>query len=258
MLKEEADDTVNFKIEIHAPVVETDHDYGSPQNTDVTTSDDSLQSISDKKLTFRDKNELMDYVTKNLTVDELFEKLTHAEEQSLKRKELISKVVKSVGFNGLLNEYFAVNGLQSTKMSPDQNALVSSILNEISKLMESNSNVKHKVLEILSEKHSNDFLEHALQENSTTSVCEKITVPKITNYLIHKVNIAETDENDIHINQMNRSMIHRLVSNTHAGKGTVSDRKETHELLRLLFKNTPKMEIFDTVHDFLRKLLQNH
>lgn len=215
-----------------------------------------MQSVSDNKLTFNNKNELMDYIAKNLTVDELFQKLTQAEEESIKRKELISKVIKSVGFNGLLNEYFDANSSQTTKLSSDQSVFISSILSEISKLMQSNQNVKHKVLELLSEKHSDDLLSHALQENSTTAVCDKIAIANVVNYLIHKVNIAETDENDEHINRLNRSMLHHLVNNTHnAGKEIVPDTKETHELMRLLFKSTPKKEIFDTVYDFLRKLL---
>lgn len=252
-----------FKIEIEEPSIEKpsifDHDYDeNPQHTDISTSDDSMQLVSDGKLTFKDKNELMDYITKNLTVDELFEKLTQAEEESLKRRELVSKVIKSIGFNGLLSEYFAVNNLQSSKLSPDQNAIISNILSEISKLMQTNNNVKHKVLDVLSTDHSNDFLEHALQDNSTATVCGKITIPNVINYLIHQVNVADTDENDVHINRMNRSMIHHLVNNTHnAGKENVLDKNEAHELLRMLFKNTPKMEIFDTAHEFLRKLLQN-
>lgn len=251
----------NVKTDVEHLMVErpavVDHDYESPQNTDISTSDDTMHSANDRKLSFKDKNELMDYITKNLTVDELFEKLTQAEEESLKRKELITKVVKSVGFNGFFNEYFAVD--KSQKLSAEQSALISSILTEISKLMQSNKNVKHKVLEILSEKHSKDFLDHALQENSTTVVCDKITIPNVVNYLIHKVNIAETGENDIEINKMNRSMIHHLVNNSHnAGKEIVSNKKELHELMRVLFKSTPKMEIFDIVHEFLRKVLQNN
>lgn len=234
-----------------------DHDYDeSPQNTDITTSEDLL-SRNANKLIFKDKEELMDYITKNLSVDELLEKLTQAEEESLKKKELITKVVQTVGFSGMLTEFFPANGVKGI-ISTEQSALISSILNEISILMDTNRSVKHKVLDVLSGKHSVDFLEHALQENSTSTVCDKITMPKIAKYLIHKINIAANshDNNDL-MSEINISMIRSLIDNTQ-GTTNIRSREETQELMRLLFKNSPKMEIFDTVHDFLRKLLQNH
>lgn len=217
-----------------------------------------MQSFTEGKLTFRDKNELMDYITKNLTADELFEKLTQVEEESLKRKELITKVVQSVGMNGLIKQYFSAVEGGAAKLEPEQKDLVNSIVNEISKLMKQNKKVKHIVLGALSEEHSNEFLEHAIQENSTGVVCDKITVPKIIKYLIHKVNIAENDENDALISGMNRSVLRSLINNTHdAAHEIVPDTTETQELMRLLFKNKPKMEIFDTVQFFLRTLVQN-
>lgn len=252
----------SIKIEIQEQIRDTsmmDHNYDeNPQQPDITTSDDSIQSV-EAKLVFRDKNELMDYITKNLSVDELFDKLTQAEEESLKRKELIKKVVKTVGFNDLFTEYFSTTETSAAKLSNEQSALISGILSEISTLMQNNRNVKHKVLDVLSEKHSEEFLGHALQENSTSRVCDKITIPSIVNYLIHKVNVLETDENDALINRMNRSMLHNLINKTHDGSNElVADPKETQELMRLLFKNKPKIEVFDIVHEFLRNLVQNH
>lgn len=249
---------VEMKFEMQEPIGSlNDHNYGSPQNTDVTTSSEE-STESDGKLVFKDKQELMEYITKNLSIDELFEKLTHAEEESIKRKELVAKVVKTVGFTGLLNEYFPLAESKSLKLTTEQNAIITSILSEISVLMEGNNSIKHKVLDILSSNHSNALLDHAIQENSTSSVCDKISTQQIVKYLIHKVNVAETDENDAVIASMSRSMVHHLISSTHKGKEIVPDQQETQNLMRLLFKNKPKMEIFDTVHEFLRKLLQNH
>lgn len=278
---DEDDELISDKENVHKPEVEedppevapaaevkfevpeslSDHNYGSPQNTDVTTSsEESIEPSveSDGKLVFKDKQELMEYITKNLSIDELFEKLTHAEEESIKRKELITKVVKTLGFTGLLKEYFTLAESKSLKLTTEQNAIITSILSEISALMEGNNSIKHKVLDILSSKHSSALLDHAIQESSTSSVCDQISTQQIVNYLIHKVNVAETDENDAVIASMNRSMVHNLISSTHKGKEIVPGKLETQELMRLLFKNKPKMEIFDTVHEFLRKLLQNH
>lgn len=208
-----------------------------------------------EKLTFKDKNELMNYISKNLSVDEIFEKLTQAEKESLKRKELISRVVTTVGLKNLLGEYFSVPANQTNNLSAEQNEAITIFLAEITSLMKTNSSVKHKVLDVLSEQHPKEFLSHALQENSTTRVCDEITVPKIANYLVHKVNVS--DENEEEINLMQRSMLQKLIANTSCSeRKIVADHEETQEMMKLLFKNKAKIDIFDDVHEFLRNLVQ--
>lgn len=243
-----------------------DHDYLSdaslsPQNTDVTTSDDSVavteQGADENKLTFKDKNELMDYITQNLSIDELLEKLTQAEESSLKKKELVAKVVQSVGFKGLLNEVFPVGS--TAGLTTEQNNHITAMLEEMSKLMESNRSVKHQAFEVLSQKHSQDLLDHVVQENSASAICDKLTLPSVANYLIHKVNLSQAGEHSDLVARMNAVLIRKLIVNTQgASMSVVTRREESHELMKMLFTNVPKMEIFDTVHDFLRKLLENH
>lgn len=243
-----------------------DHDYLSdvslsPQNTDVTTSDDSVavteQGADENKLTFKDKNELMEYITHNLSIDELLEKLTQAEESSLKKKELVAKVVQSVGFKGLLNEVFPVGG--TAGLTTEQNNHITAMLEEMSKLMESNRSVKHQAFEVLSQKHSEELLDHVVQENSASAICDKLTLPNIANYLIHKVNLSQAGEHANTVARMNTALIRKLIVNTQgASSSIVTRREESHELMKMLFTNVPKMEIFDTVHDFLRKLLENH
>lgn len=243
----------------------SDHDYENPQYTDVTTSDCTepieapKEAFSADKLVFNNKNELMDYITKNLSADELFEKLTQAEEESLKRKQLVTKVVKTVGFNGLLNEYFSTEVSDGSKLSTEQNSVITTIITEVSKLMQNNLSVKHKVLNVLSEKHSAEFLEHAIQENSPAAVCNMLTLPKVVNYLVHKVNISEEEGQRDVVNTLTRTMIRRLVNDIAADRNIVSQRSETEELLELLFKNKSQVEVFDTAYDFLRKIMQqNH
>jgi hypothetical protein len=268
--------TVEEKVEIKQEIIETepqpnypvalDHNYDerdlNTQNTDITTSsleEDILASPPPPNgLTFKDKNELMEYITQNLTVDELFEKLTQAEEQSIKRKELIEKVLTTIDINELLNEILPITDAKQSKLTAEQNEATSTIVNHISKLMKCNDRIKHKVLETMSEKHSKDFLTHSLQENSTSTVCEKLTLPNIISYIIHKVNVCENDELDLEMNRMNRAIMHHLLKSTHNHQEMVTDQKETQELLKLLFKNKPKIDVLDTVHEFLRNIIQQH
>ena len=238
-----------------------DHDYeeletfGSPQNTDISTSsDDSVEQLS-----FKNKHELMAYISKNLTVDEIFEQLTKAEEASVKRKELIGKVVKTVGIEEFLGEYFTVPVSQATKLTAEQNQVITTVLAEVSSLMSTNLNVRHKVLDVLSEKHSCEFLNHALQENSTAKVCDTLTLPSIINYIIHKVNSSNDESDADDINRMNRAILQKLITSSNSnGKEIISNRNETTEMMKLLFMHKPKIDIFDTVHEFLRNIVQNH
>lgn len=263
---------VDEKVEIKHEMNETepqnsspvalDHNYDerdeNTQNTDITTSsvEEEILKSPPNGLTFKDKNELMEYITKNMTVDELFEKLTQAEEQSIKRKELIEKVLTSLDISELLTEILPTSDMKQSKMTTEQTEATSVIINHISKLMKCNDRVKHKVLETLSEKHSKDFLTHSLQENSISAVCEKLTIPNIANYLIHKVNVCENDELDLEMNRVNRAIMHHLLKSTHNHQELVCDPKEMQELLKLLFKNKPKIDVLDTVHEFLRNIIQ--
>lgn len=257
---EDDDDEIIIKIDAKTeqPVEKGhDHDYNENQNTDISTSEISPESVQPETsgLSFKDKSELMDYITKHMTVDELFEKFTKTEKQAFKRKEFISKVVSNIPFTELIDEYFASDG--KTKLTNEQSSILTNVLCEISTQMLTNNNLKYKVLNLLSKNHSDEFLEQALQENSVSSVCEKISMPNIISYLIHKVNVNENDENEILITKLNSAMIRRLICNTHNDKEIVKCPKEMHELLSLLFKNKPRIEVFDLVHDFLRNVLQN-
>jgi hypothetical protein len=249
--------------EIKASVVDMDHNYKEPQNTDVTTSTieeekiEKMQSaLKSDVLIFTNKNELMDYVTKNLSIDEIFEKMTLNEEKSFKKQEIIDKVMKSVDLEEILNNMLPLPESKLTKIPTEQFDNVSTAISHLSKLMNLNDRIKHKVLDSLSERHSKDFLTHALQENSTSAVCERINLPNIVNFLIHKVNVCEGEEIDTEIARMNRAIIHHLVKNTQTHHEMISDHKEMQELLRLLFRNKHKVEILDTVHDFLREMIQ--
>lgn len=238
-----------------------DHNYvdkKSPQSADISTSSVSSDTSmgNEAQLTFKNQSELMDYVTKNLSVDELLKKLTQAEEESLKRKELISKVIQSVGFGGIINEYFKINETPNAKLTLEQNALITNIITEVSKLMQTNPSVKHKVLDVLSENHSKALLDHALQENSPNAVCNKIALPNIVNFLIHKANVDESEENEELMQRLNSQLIRQLINNTHNFKAIVPEKKEVCELMELLFKNKPLSEIIDVSNVVLRKLVE--
>jgi hypothetical protein len=279
-IKIEDDGAKPLVIKAERPEVpcQDDHDYydkdEDPQNTDITTS--SIEDIPEQlsaeeeeedeemreevideseshKLIFNGKSELMDYISKNISVEELLERIAQAEEdESAKRKEYVSKILHTITFTEMLNEMLPLPDSKLSSMATEQIEATSNLINHISKLMKANDRVKHKVLDALSEKHSKDFLTHAIQENSTSQVCEKLTMPNIVSYIIHKVNVCDESDISFEINRMNRTIMHYLVKKTSDAREIIADQKETQELLKLLFQNKPKIDVLDTVHEFLR------
>ncbi|CAO1297091.1 unnamed protein product [Diamesa tonsa] len=242
-------------------------DEENPQNTAITTTDDSLslpepiqQIQGSNQLIFNDKQELLDYIKKNLSVDELLDSLNKSEDEPSKYLELVDKVVVGIDFTDLLDKYIPIISSESKKLTIEQNSNITCIINKVSKMMQTNNSIKHKVLDILSEKHSSEFLEHALQENSTNRICDKLSIKSVANYIIHKVNVGgSNDDTDTSIEKLNTALIRHLVNNTvQNDKDLLSNDKDTHELLTILFKNKPKIDIFDTIHEFLRNVLHSH
>ncbi|XP_065090642.1 uncharacterized protein Rif1 isoform X2 [Ochlerotatus camptorhynchus] len=58
---------------------------------------------------------------------------------------------------------------------------------ELSTLMSKSSKTRHTVLDELSERHSAEFLEHAVQENSSTMVCQRLSMTTMTEYIFEKL-----------------------------------------------------------------------
>jgi hypothetical protein len=236
-----------------------DHNYNNSdenntQNTDITTSSLDEETPSDC-LTFKDKDEMIDYLNKNMNIDELLERMQSEEEN---RKQLIANAIKTINLNELLAEILPFSSSDNNKMTTEQMELTTGMVNHISKLMKSNDRVKHKVLEMLSEKHPKDFLTHAFQENSITAVCEKITIPNIVNYLIHKINVCENDELDVDMNKLNRAILHNLLNNANTHREIKADPKETQEFLKLVFKNARQDDILDNVADYLKSVFKTN
>lgn len=235
-----------------------------------TTSDESVETNGEEvqlapesclpgNLTFKDKNELLDYIKHNLSVEEVLDKLAQVEEpEPFKRKEILQKVVQKVSFREMFEEYLyagkKIEHEQFSKLTSEQSSLITTVVNDISKIMTSNNAIKYKVLDILSEKHSNEFLEHALQENSSNAVCEKLSVKSIVHYLIHKTNVDDSNDNSIDINNLSKELIIHLVSNCHH-YGKILEDKEITSILMFLFKNRAKIDVFDVLHEFLRNML---
>ncbi|XP_058116909.1 uncharacterized protein LOC131285117 [Anopheles ziemanni] len=58
---------------------------------------------------------------------------------------------------------------------------------ELSSVMSKDPKTRHLVLDELSERHSVEFLEHAIQENSSTMVCERLSLTAMTDHIFKQL-----------------------------------------------------------------------
>lgn len=228
----------NLKVEklevlevITAPCAVTVEEEDTNSQEISTTSDTETQE--DESLVFKDKESLLEYMKNNLTADEIFQKFG---ENGDEQNQIVCKVVETVPFNQIFTEYLKSNASES-KSNPEQMTLISSIVSELSRLMNSNKITKCKVLDQLSRSHQQEFLDQALQANSANSICDKLSTKTLGIYLISNIS---------------KELILQLISNTNS---MVQDQSEYQEVLSKLFKDIEKVKVFDIVHEFLRQLL---
>lgn len=261
MVKQEPPAVEEMEVAIKAeecPVIDE-----NPQNTDISTTevepvsnilDDDEKSTNDaNQFKFKDKDEIMSYVKDNFSLNDMIKLYVNDEMIPTKRRQVMKQITEQIDLNDLMDEYFP--DTNDENLSHEQNKFVLSMLENLSTLMKKNLRVKHKMMDILSEKHSDDFLDHALQENSVSHVCEKISIPKIVNFLIHRANACANEIDDAMFCQMNKKILYHLIESTSSNRELVRGREEIRALLGLLFMNKPKIEIFDTAHEFLRNLV---
>lgn len=245
---------VKAEIQEEVEQLMNDHNYidnSQPQSTVVTTSDNSETPIINSELVFKDKNELLDYIAVNFSIDEVFDKISKAEQESQKQKQLMSKIAKTFSFADIFKEYFPSNG------SPGSQKQISTLITELKNLTKTNQAAKYKFLAAMSTQHSEDFLEVALQANSISAVCDAISTGNVVKYLIRKINIDDSNETKNSVNNLNRVMVKHLIANTVDNEFDL-DQKEIHEMMNLLFQNKTKIDTFDIAQEYLRNIIQKN
>lgn len=91
-------------------------------------------------------------------------------------------VLEQCSLDSILEKYFAAENTPQLKSS----IIVAKFL---SNAMETNSKIKTNVLETLSENHSKDFLDHAVQENLSSVVCDRLNLNSVIDYICAKSKI---------------------------------------------------------------------
>lgn len=194
------------------------------------TMETSSNNEKDTSIRFGSKNEVLQYVMNTYQLEEILE--TYFEE----KKTLNPKAVRIMA-------------------------------RELSNQMETDSKLRYSTLDRLSEKHAAEFLEHAIQENPSKAICERLTLPVILNYIIEKASndaasklqILKKFEGFIAGDEQTPSLLTKQELITfilNCLPEVISTAETTLILDEILGDKTPA-EIYDTLTTYFKKYLVN-
>lgn len=114
----------------------------------------------------------------------------HAEPQEVTLDMAMNMVLEQCSLETILEKYFAQENSPQVKSS----RVVAKFL---SNSMETHPKIKSNVLETLSENHSKDFLDHAVQENLSSVVCDRLNLNSVIDYICAKSKINSGCRNNL-------------------------------------------------------------
>lgn len=169
---------------------------------------------------FKSKTEILDFCLNELSIDEILERA----------------VDKEMTF-----------GSKSIKI----------LTKELESQMVTDSKLCYSILDRFSEKHAKEFLEHALKENSTKAICDRLTMQTLMNYISDKISQDQESKFEtlkwaetLFAGAMTREETLTFLINVMPEKLTV---EEIEEMLNEIFTDRTSVEIFDILMPFMRK-----
>ncbi|XP_037947599.1 telomere-associated protein RIF1-like [Teleopsis dalmanni] len=152
----------------------------------------NLQTISGQKNKISDKaNSSSTNNVINIDNDKISPPLLdEANENMPCPEDALNTVVQQFPLETVLEKYFSTDTNSAVSLS---NVLAKFVSN----YMSSNQKIRTNVLDILSEDHSKDFLDHAIQENLSTVVCDRLNLNSVIEYICAKSKINTTCRNNL-------------------------------------------------------------
>lgn len=191
---------------------------------------DTSSSEKDTSIRFSTKNEVLQYVMNTYQLEEILE--SYLEE----KKTLNPKAVRIMA-------------------------------RELSNQMETDSKLRYSILDRLSEKHASEFLEHAIQENPSKAICERLTLPVILNYIMEKtgsdaaakLQILKKFEGFIAGDEQTPSLLTKDELITFILNCLPEDilPEDTTLIMDEVFSDKTPAEVYDTLSTYFKKFLEN-
>ncbi|XP_021709370.1 telomere-associated protein RIF1 isoform X2 [Aedes aegypti] len=96
-------------------------------------------------------------------------------------EEILAHVISKYSLDAILERCLSAGKILEQQKSARL------LTRELSTLMSKNSKMRHTVLDELSERHSAEFLDHAVQENSSAMVCERLSMTTMTEFIFERL-----------------------------------------------------------------------
>lgn len=150
--------------------------------------------------------------------------------------------------------------MESGKILPTRPT--SSIISELKSLMSDDDKAKHQILDCLSENYPKDFLAHAIQENSSETVCASLNHPAMLDYIFKQCSTDQSMKTKLCVRiQENSSLLDSIDSSTildYAFTKASSDimhRQKLFEKIEKMFANAEAEYVDDEMDPVLFELL---
>lgn len=176
------------------------------------------------------------------------------------KNEVLQYVMNTYQLEEILEMYFE----EKKTLNPKAARIMT---RELSSQMESDSTLRYSILERLSEKHTSEFLEHAIQENPSKAICERLTLPVILNYIMEKaggdaaakLQILKKFEGFIAGDEQTPSLLTRqeLITFILNCLPEEVSRDETTLIMDEIFGDQTPAAIYDTLTSYFKKYLVN-
>lgn len=153
--------------------------------------------------------------------------------------------------------------MESGKIAPQRST--SSIVTEIKSLMSDDEKAKQQILECLSEHYPKDFLAHAIQENSSETVCASLNHPAMLDYIFKQCATDQSMKTKLCVRiQENVSLLDSIDSSTildyafTKANNDIIHRQKLFEKIEKLFANAdseqPDEEMDPVMFELLIKI----
>lgn len=150
--------------------------------------------------------------------------------------------------------------MESGKILPTRPT--SSIISELKSLMSDDDKAKHQILDCLSENYPKDFLAHAIQENSSETVCASLNHPAMLDYIFKQCSTDQSMKTKLCVRiQENSSLLDSIDWSTildYAFTKASSDimhRQKLFEKIEKMFANAEAEYVDDEMDPVLFELL---
>ncbi|XP_065366758.1 telomere-associated protein RIF1 isoform X2 [Calliphora vicina] len=173
------------------------------KTTDTTVMDDSITSLkwndsrntsdaptTPQAVTMTQNDEAATQIAADAPPSTSIHVCKHPEPPVLDIETATKMVLEQCSLDTILEKYFANENTPQLKSSH----VVAKFL---SNAMETNTKIKTNVLETLSENHSKDFLDHAVQENLSSVVCDRLNLNSVIDYICAKSKINAGCRNNL-------------------------------------------------------------